>query len=253
MPRIISNGLILKNQRIQELGAAIAVTDAATWGQVQDYIAGLDLKDAVRVATTAPITLSGAQTIDGVALVAGNRVLVKNQADATTNGLYVVATGAWARTTDADASAEVTAGLAVSVLEGTNKGTAAAITAPLLYTLSNSGAITLGTTALSFVPFGSTGGGTTYTAGTGITITGTSIAVDTALVARASSGLIGNGTNATLTYTHNLGKTGFGVTLQEEATGAEWEADVQTKTTTAVTLAFAVIPTANQFRVTCIG
>lgn len=252
MPRAVSNGLDLKAQRIQNLGAAVVGTDAPNWGQVQDYIAGLDMKDAVRVATTGPITLSGLQTIEGVALAAGDPVLVKNQADGTTNGIYVVASGAWPRRGDANTSAELTAGLAVTVLEGTTKGTGTALTAPLLYTLSNTGTITIGTTSLSFVPFGSTGGAS-YTAGTGITILGNTIAVDTAVVARASTGLIGNGTNATLTFTHNLGKTGFSVTLQEETTGAEWDADVTGKTTTAVTLAFAVIPTANQFRVTCIG
>ena len=61
----------------------------------------------VRVATTAPITLSGLQTIDGVTVVAGNRVLVMNQAAAKDNGIYVAASGAWARATDADTTAEL--------------------------------------------------------------------------------------------------------------------------------------------------
>lgn len=58
--------------------------------------------DNARVATTASITLSGTQTIDGTVLVAGDRVLVKNQSDTTTNGLYIVASGAWSRAPEAD-------------------------------------------------------------------------------------------------------------------------------------------------------
>jgi hypothetical protein len=59
-------------------------------------------KAPVRVATTgANITLSGLQTIDGVALAAGNRVLVKDQTDAITNGIYAANTGPWVRTSDA--------------------------------------------------------------------------------------------------------------------------------------------------------
>jgi hypothetical protein len=76
-------------------------------------------KDPVRAATTANIVLSGEQTIDGVAIVTGDRVLVKDQTIATTNGLYVASTGAWTRTTDADTSAELE-GAAVGVNEGTS-------------------------------------------------------------------------------------------------------------------------------------
>jgi len=66
---------------------------AATKDYVDNAITGLDMKASVRVATTADITLSGTQTIDGVAVIAGDRVLVKNQNTATENGIYVVAAG----------------------------------------------------------------------------------------------------------------------------------------------------------------
>lgn len=78
-------------------------------------------KQSVRVATTANITLSGTQTIDGVAVVAGNRVLVKNQTTASQNGIYVVAAGAWTRALDADAADEIGAAV-VNVDEGTANG-----------------------------------------------------------------------------------------------------------------------------------
>lgn len=79
------------------------------------------VKRSVRVATTANITLSGTQTIDGVAVVAGDRVLVKDQTTASQNGIYVVAAGGWTRAADADAIAEL-AGALVSVDSGTANG-----------------------------------------------------------------------------------------------------------------------------------
>ncbi|MFS2124693.1 phage tail protein [Pseudomonas sp. Pseusp97] len=103
----------------------------------------LDYKQSVRAATTASITLSGLQTLDGVALVAGDRVLVKNQTNAVDNGLYVVAAGAWKRATDADENSEVTPGLTVVVESGTSQ-------ADSIWQLVTDGAIVLGTTALAF-------------------------------------------------------------------------------------------------------
>jgi hypothetical protein len=66
---------------------------AATKQYVDNAITGLDFKQSVRAATTANITLSGTQTIDGVALIAGDRILVKDQSTANQNGIYVVAAG----------------------------------------------------------------------------------------------------------------------------------------------------------------
>lgn len=97
------------------------------------------VKAPVVAATTVNITLSGEQIIAGRAVVAGERVLVKNQADATENGLYVAATGTWTRATDWDSSGDVVAG--VIVLD-TNTGK--------LYQASFSGAFALGTTEVSF-------------------------------------------------------------------------------------------------------
>jgi hypothetical protein len=105
-----------------------------------------DVRESVRVATTASITLSGTQTIDGVSVVAGDRVLVKNQATGSTNGIYVVSSSAWTRATDADSSAEVTPGLLVFVTSGTANGSTGWI-------LTTPAPITLGTTALTFQQF----------------------------------------------------------------------------------------------------
>lgn len=78
-------------------------------------------KTDVKAATTASITLSGTQTIDGISCAAGDRVLVKNQATAAQNGIYIVAAGSWARATDADAAADL-AGAVVAVSSGATNG-----------------------------------------------------------------------------------------------------------------------------------
>jgi len=105
-----------------------------------------DVRESVRVATTANITLSGTQTIDGISVVAGDRVLVKNQTTGSQNGIYVAASSSWTRATDADTSAEITPGLLVFVTAGTaNSSTGWILTTP--------SPITLGTTTLTFQQF----------------------------------------------------------------------------------------------------
>ncbi|MCK1479332.1 hypothetical protein IVB27_32480 [Bradyrhizobium sp. 197] len=84
-----------------------------------DPNANLAIKTPCRAATTANITLNGLQTFDGVSLVAGDRVLVKDQSDTTQNGIYNVSSGNWTRTTDADGNTEVVRGTVVSITDGT--------------------------------------------------------------------------------------------------------------------------------------
>jgi hypothetical protein len=82
------------------------------------------IKGPCRVATTANITLSGEQTIDGVAVVTDDRVLVKNQTTASENGIYVADTGTWRRAKDFSGNRDVVKGTRVSVTDGsTNPGT----------------------------------------------------------------------------------------------------------------------------------
>ncbi len=106
-----------------------------------------DSKQSVRFTTTANINLSGLTVQAGgdwaAALNAGNRVLVKNQTTASANGLYVAASGAWVRASDADATAEVTPGMLVTVEEGATLG-------DTVWELTTNGPITLGTTGLTF-------------------------------------------------------------------------------------------------------
>ncbi|QXH33118.1 gp53-like domain-containing protein [Pseudomonas muyukensis] len=114
-------------------------------------IAASDIKRAVRVTTTGPIALSGLQTIDGVMLQAGDRVLVKDQANAAQNWIYTASGGAWARALDASADAQCTPGHVIIVQAGANLGGS-------LWQLTNSSPPQVGTTSLNFgLVFGRTG------------------------------------------------------------------------------------------------
>jgi len=118
----LSGDLAMGSNSITGLADPINAQDAATKAYVDAARAGLDVKQSVRAATTGNITLSNTQTIDGVSLVVGNRVLVKDQTTASQNGIYVVASGAWPRASDADAPNEVSPGLFLFVEEGTLNG-----------------------------------------------------------------------------------------------------------------------------------
>jgi hypothetical protein len=97
-----------------------------------------------RMASTANLTLSAAQTIDTIVGVAGNVVLVKNQSTASQNGLYVMAAGAWARLPAADNAAELVPGSLVVVSEGS------ANVAGSVFELTTAAPLVVGTTNLTF-------------------------------------------------------------------------------------------------------
>lgn len=162
------------SRKITGLGDPTAAQDAATKNYVDLAVQGLDPKQSVKAASTANIaTLSGAMTIDGVSLVAGDRVLVKDQTSSAQNGVYVVAASTWARAADMDAWGEL-----VSAYLFVEQGTVNADMG-FLCTVDPGG--TLGTTPISFVQFSGAG---QIVGGAGLIKTGNSLDVVTASSAR---------------------------------------------------------------------
>lgn len=139
----------------------------ATKAYVDSYVQGIDAKASVRAATTANITLSGTQTIDSVALIANDRVLVKNQTTASDNGIYVVGSGSWVRAADANSSEELSPGTFVFVEEGTINGDAG-------FVMNADAPITLGTSDITWVQFSGAG---QVVAGDGLTKTNNTLNV----------------------------------------------------------------------------
>jgi hypothetical protein len=249
----------LNSRKITGLAAPTASSDAANKQYVDDAVAGLSWKDEVRVATTAAGTLASSfangQTVDGVTLATGERILIKNQASQTENGIYVVqASGAPVRAADADTGTELS-GAAVFVREGTTNG-------GTRWVSSVTGAITIGVTNITFANFG---GGSTYVAGsgltespagtfnvgagTGISVAADAVAVDTAVVVRKHTALIGNNSNTSIAVTHSLGNQWVSAMVIEVATLEQVECDIDYTDANTTTFIFAVAPATNALRV----
>lgn len=110
--------------------------------RASSFVAGLAAKAPCKVASSANLTLSGAQTVNGIAVVAGDRVLVKDQTDTTENGIYSVETSAWQRTGDFDGNRDV----------ATNTTVVAAVNGqdPIMYRCTSANPIVIGTSAITF-------------------------------------------------------------------------------------------------------
>jgi hypothetical protein len=165
-------------------GAPSADAHAATKAYVDGLVQGVKAKSSVKAATTANITLSAPQTVDGSARVAGDRGWVKNQTTTSANGVYIVAAAAWTRATDADVWSELIS-MFVWVEQGTDNSDSG-----WLCTIDAGG--TLNTTAITFVQFSGAG---QITAGTGMTATG-----NTLNVISSDNGIVANADSLSLTY-----------------------------------------------------
>jgi len=227
---------------------------------------------------------ANSQTIDGYTLVTGDRILLKNQTTQTENGLYVVAvSGAPTRAVDANTTSGLQSAT-VSVVKGTvNKDTSwtqtaddptvgttnlvfAQFGAGNVYTAGNG---LTGTTTFSVLANGSSidvsssgvkiadaaaGSGLTASAGvlnvgatTGITVAADTIGVDYAVTATRYSTTVGDGSSLSYVLTHGLTNKNVQVVLYETTAGNAWIPDVTARTTTTVTLGFAVAPTSSFF------
>lgn len=180
-----SNGLISASVTL-DTDATLAANSAtripaqsAVKSYIDNSITGIKWKASVLCATTANITISGEQTIDG-ATTSASRVLVKNQSTGSQNGIYVSAAGAWTRSTDADTAAEITQAT-MFVQQG-------AVNGDTQWTCTTDN-ITLGTTALVF---GQVSGAGTYSAGTGLTLSGNQFLIDSTVVTLTGAQALSN-------------------------------------------------------------
>jgi hypothetical protein len=228
-------------------------TQNAVKTYVDNAVQGLSWKTAARSIALTNITLSGTQTVDGVALAAGDRVIVAGQTTGSQNGLYVVATGAWTRTTDADAGSELVNATAY-VSEGTTY-------ADTVWTVTTNAPVTIGTTTITWaqVNGGALPQATTATAGK------VQLATQAEAEAKSDSSKavvpsdlvnftlkksfnVGDGTATSYALTHNLGTRDVIVAVYDTTTFAVVECDITYTSTSTVTLGFGAAPASNAYR-----
>lgn len=236
--------------RATSVGNAVGAQDAVPLSQVNTLIAqgvaGISsIKAPVKALATTNLILSGTQTVDGVALVAGDFCAATAQTTATQNNIYIVAAGAWTLRGDSNSTGAWLEGTEFLVNEGTaNAGT--------IWRQVTAGTITVGTTAMSFLQTAKPNtysadnvtlstSGTIFSAklGFGITADGNGLAVDKTKVALKATGTFtGDGTTTVFTATHNFGTKLIGSVSLWDSGGNLWLVDVNTATTNTVTFTF---------------
>lgn len=256
--------LSINSHKLTNVTDPTSAQDAATKNYVDSVIQGLDVKQSCRAASTANVTISnpGTAVFDGVTLSNGERILLKNQSTGSQNGIYVFngSGSAMTRATDADASSEVTSGMYVWIEEGTTN-------ADTGWILTTDGAITLGTTSLTFTQFSGAG---QITAGNALTKTGNTldVAVDNTTIEISGDALqlkspygvrkyatdVGNGSATTITVTHSFNTRD--VTVMVRANSGNYEQvlpDVYCNNVNSVDVVFATAPSSAQYRVIVTG
>lgn len=260
------NDVNMNSRKLVSLADGTSGNDAVNKSQLDAAIAGIKWKAGVRAATTAAGTLASSfengDSVDGVTLATGDRILIKDQAAATENGIYTVnATGAPTRATDADTGAEML-NAAVFVAEGTTN-------ADTGWVCTTNATITLGSTNVAFAQF--TGG--SITAGTGASMSGSTLnvgagatkgsggpggglkanaddlVVDFDVVVGKFNANIGNGSSTTIDTTHSLGTKDCTATFRDNSTDEELHPAVSYPDTNTIRSIWSSAPSTNGVRV----
>lgn len=246
------------NQKISNVADPSAAQDVVNLQYLQAFLRGLDWKASVRAAASTNInTSSPGATIDGVSMASNDRVLLMGQSTGSQNGIWVWngAASAMTRAVDADVDAEVTSGLAVTATEGTANGDKA-------WVLTTNDPIVVGTTALVFAQLG--GGGSAYTNGAGLSLTGnvfavvpgagiladgTSTRIDPSVVVRKFAANVGDNSSTNIDLAHNFGTRD--ITWNCYLSTTPWvDQNVRAERldTNTLRLVFPTAPTTNQYR-----
>jgi hypothetical protein len=257
--------------KITGLATPTASTDAATKAYVDTTVLGIFPMAAVELVSTTNITLSAEQVIDGVT-TSGNRVLVVGQTDPVENGIYVTASGAWSRASDANGSGEIEVGSAMYVtgVQGTGVGSVSdTITVQgnhagqrwICYATESDPWVP-GTDEIAFTQWSDD---VSYTPGLGLAVNSGQLDAVTALdggidvssgefklatdVGRCIAVDIGDGTNDEITLSNlNYSYQDAIVQLYDNATGANVEGVDVVRSNGNLTFTFANIPASNAYR-----
>lgn len=217
MPIEVYSELDMNTNKVLEVGDPTLDDDAANKRYVDGLVGQSDWKQSARAASSANINLTApGASIDGVALSAGDRFLARGQTLGQENGIYVFQGAAVPaiRAADGDTASELTAGMVVSVEEGSF--------ADMLWLLSTNNPIVVGTTPLTF----SYAGGAPFTT------------------------LVGDGSSQTITVNHNLGTRFLHVTVyRNSGTFSEVQPEIRHTSNDTITLRFTPAPALNEFQV----
>ena len=255
--------------KITGLGNPTDDQDAATKYYVDQAVQGLTWKAAANLLSTVNVALTGSTNtlnIDTYGALtsadSGYRIVLTNQTDDTQDGIYVYTDNGTAytltRATDANPYTELI-GASIYVQEGTTKAGTSWVQSNHYLTsfagqtwvqIAGPGTLTAG----NGINITSNVVSAVVESGAGLSLSGSGLAIDTAVVVRKYAASIGDGSNTSYTVTHNLGTKDVQVTVYDNSTPfAEVVVDVQHTSTSAITVLFSVAPTSNQYRVVVQG
>jgi len=255
--------------KITGLGNPTDDQDAATKYYVDQAVQGLTWKAAANLLSTVNVALTGSTgtlNIDTYGVLtsadAGYRIVLTNQTDDTEDGIYVYADNGTnytlTRATDANPYTELI-GASIYIQEGTTKASTSWVQSNHYLTsfagqtwvqIAGPGTLTAG----NGISIASNVVSAVVEAGAGLSLSGSGLAIDTAVVVRKYATSIGDGSATSYTVTHSLNTKDVQVTVYDNsAPYAEVVVDVQHTSTSAITVLFSVAPTSNQYRVVVQG